>query len=157
MTRPVAGQRLPRPLRLGLAAAVVTTLATVTAVAAVGWTHPRDEAAFLGLVHGSVVEDGVLPFDSVSDDALLAEGDRACEWLAGQAPALWRRGEAWTMTGRIARYQDDVPAAPGAWDLGHESPQSYRGTVVSAAWAELCGGTRTLHRSHGPFGRPAHD
>ena len=152
-------RRWPRPLRVVLAVVVAAALAATTLVLGVRVTHPRDEAAFLRQVHGSVSENGVWVFDAVDDATLLAEGDGACTWLAEQRPALWRRGGEWSLNARLARYQREVPAtSPRTWDLGEaHDPEIYRRMVVGAAWAELCGASTVLRGTHNPFNRPPHD
>jgi len=115
--------------------------------------HPRDEAAFTSYV------DQYLPGWRSSDspgvpardrtwvqqhpDAVLAEAEAACAWLASQpdAPDLVPSGSA-TVWATVRRYQDETGQTTGV-DIDERS----RGTIVVGAWEHLCHGSREAHTS----------
>lgn len=153
----------------GLIAAVVLVL--VCAAATAGWVyaahlgHPRDEAAFVAAAHQgpSSARCGnakrcptTVPLAAVDDDVLLAEGERACEWLADQPYPWWRRGREWGRPGLIERYRADHPATDPVWHRGLIRP-SHRVTVIAAAWLHLCGADLVLRLPRNPFNKPASD
>ena len=78
--------------------AALVALAVLASASASVWAfqvrvdHPRDPAAFVRDARYYLTEWENDPHDPryIADDALLAEGDRACEWLAEQPVALWR-------------------------------------------------------------------
>ena len=139
----------------GLAAAAIfaaaTTAAALIAFAGDAASQPRDEQTFLAYV--SHTGDDMATAggaDGSSHDVdytwaaehptrMLAEGDRACEWLSQQPDvpdvAPDRSYEAHTL---MARYVDTA-------HMRRRVEQSHLGQtyVVAGAWAYLCRDTRT--------------
>ena len=133
-------------------AAVVVCLSAVGGLVAVNVTHPRDEAAYMSymLTYGGVANG---PGGTVPARAdLIAEGDRACDWLGGQTWALWRTDPPLRVPAMETRYAEQVQHVPLAW-----SGQPDHGTIAGAAWGYLCPAALELREPHDIFGATAHD
>jgi len=119
---------------------------------AVHVTHPRDEAGYMHylVTYGGVFEaaGGTVPAKA----ALIAEGDRACNWLDGQTWALWRTDPPLRVTAVEARYGDELRHVPLPW-----SSQPDHWTIGAAAWQYLCPAALELREPHDIFGATAHD
>jgi hypothetical protein len=145
-----------RRLVLAVLAAVVTpVLAVAGTVIAVHLEHPRDEAAYLEYLrlYGQGVQTGTTsddfsdaPIALPSIPALIAEGDRACDWLGHQDYALWRTDPAHRVNALYGRYDASVAGRSLAW-VGPPDDSS----VAGAAWAHLCPATLELHKPHFVF------
>jgi len=77
---------------------------------------------------------------------VIAEGDRACDWLADQGYALWRTDPSRTYRGKFDRYQALTAGRPLAW-TGAPS----REAVTRAAWGHLCPASLQLRRPYYVF------
>lgn len=143
-------------MRRGVVVAVIALLLTIAtgagALATVHLTHPRDETAFLDYLrtYGSTSDTGV-PLALPPTDQLLAEGDRACDWLNGQPWALWRNDGEFAYGKRMQRYLDSV-SEPVAW----APADPIRFYVLAGAWASLCPASVELHMPHA-LGRSSTD
>lgn len=141
---------------LGLGAAVVAlALAVVGTVVVVHLKHPRNEAAYLEYLrlYGRGVQTSATgddftdaPIALPSIPALIAEGDRACDWLGHQGYALWRTGASHRVDALYQRYDTLTQSRqlPWAGDPDHVS-------IAAAAWAHLCPATLDLHKPHYVF------
>ena len=129
--------------------ALVVVLAAIAVVTVARVEHPRDERAFLRVVaHGSA-HGGASR--GVNNRFLIADGDRACDWLRGQPPALWRRGGRWSFHSLRVRYDTrEVPRSS-------RGPRFDRDAVAVEAWAHLCGSDYYLRETHNPFTSPHSD
>lgn len=117
--------------------------------------HPRHEAAFFRYVNVNV--DGGDPRKDPQDaerdvawatshpHVVLAEGDRACRWLAGQptAPDVdpSNKTDLPVMEDRYLRETQNARIA--------QLTSSGRWFVVEGAWAYLCGHDRSVHTTDG--------
>jgi hypothetical protein len=146
------------------ATAAAAVVGAVVGVAAVGRDAPehvvpeRDEAGFVIDVQNSIdarihrrARGGARPYPHlVSRGVLVAEGDRACAWLA-RRPRPQGPAQGWDAS--IERFLRDVPP-PDGWPFGNlrESPppprdwwgfgNTVRGEVVTLAWSYLCAGVQ---------------
>lgn len=131
-----------RSLRGAARVFILLTLAAVVAVAAVYVTHPRNDEGYLAYVDRYGNYDGRSLQHPPPATVLLAAGDRACDWLGRQPPALWRDDRRRTVGSLLARYDSEMPRADRAL------PE----TVPAGAWAHLCPATREFVEPHRPFG-----
>jgi hypothetical protein len=143
---------------------VLGMVVLVTGLAA-GWVasvkadNSRDEATFIRNLDHSVRGNlcagcpMLWKLAPVDDDLLIAEGDRACDWLRDQPYPWWSRAERFTYDGLMSRYLATHPVPDATWSTGTLRPE-YRSIVVGEAWHELCGDTFELHQPHNPFNRP---
>lgn len=131
---------------------VVGGIGLASLVAATAWAEsreaPRDEALFVEHVSeffdGRVPERPRLRVNQI--DALVAEGDRACGWLAGKPAQFDDAFRPWRL------YFQEMPASPD-WPFPEGDPaDTARGVVVYDAWAFLCPEVRDEHIWVGPPG-----
>ncbi len=137
---------------------VVPTL--VVAVAGAAWvfnvkyTHPRNADAFIERLDNTYPADlcqkgtkacnePVSSFAPIEDEFLIAEGDRACDWLAEQPYPWLSQDPRFALRGLVARYKKENPAARNDWTRGRLRPAD-RDVVVTQAWDDLCGAEWTL-------------
>ena len=138
---------------LASAAGLVLLVGVLTATSAGGWFGPsRDEDGFRVYVTGAYGRTSGSEVSSLDADyawaikhpeEVLAEGDRACDWLENQPdpPKSSREHEVHALAVRYLR----------SARIERRIPHGRRGqqTVVLGAWALLCGRTRDAKRS--PF------
>lgn len=123
---------------------LLVTLGLIVAIVAVFAQHPRDEPAYLTDVHRYGNPQHRVPADDLPpDEVLVAIGDRACDWLARQEPALWRRADRFQLATRATAYSaaSGDTASLVASGLRPES-------VYLEAWDNLCPGTREIAEPH---------
>jgi hypothetical protein len=134
-----------------LAVTVTPVLAVAGTVVAVHLEHPRDEAAYLEYLRlygrsdeidsaGNIID---APIALPAIPALIAEGDRACDWLGHQGYALWRTDASHRVTALYERYAAATQGRQLAW---RGDPPGY--SVTAAAWTHLCPATLDLHKPH---------
>jgi hypothetical protein len=156
---------LLRLLLLVLVPVLVVTVATAAWVVNVKYTNPRDEGAFIKRLDTGFqtarcpgkrdrCTRTVSTFAPIDDDFLLAEGDRACAWLAKQPYPWWRRDTRFTSPALISRYKKEDPGPRKGWAEGRLRPE-LRDAVVGQAWNDLCGAEFVLREPRNPFKRPA--
>ncbi|MGC3994834.1 MAG: hypothetical protein QM779_12090 [Propionicimonas sp.] len=122
----------------GLAAATVVATAVVAGPPVVGrMLHPRDVDAYQNYVATYMLNPGTaadLAWARAHPAEVLAEGDRACEWLSRRpsAPRIDPSGdsEVFVLTKRYLRTTRETTVLP----LTKEG----RRRLVSGAWAYLC-------------------
>jgi hypothetical protein len=133
---------------------ILVALALVAIVVGEHATHPRDEDAYIAYLHGDYDADAGQTQEAVGElpptTALVAEGDRACNWLGDQPTALWRTSNDYRFPALMARYRHAVRGSELTW--GDAPPDHY--TVATAAWAHLCPATWQLHKPHYVFSDP---
>lgn len=125
---------------VGLLASLGLTLALVGVFA----THRGDQGAYLQLVHRYGNPQHRVAADLMpADQTLVQVGDRACDWLAHQPPALWRRAE---------HYQPgylDTQYASGSADTADLQAAGLRPeSVIEEAWSSLCPATGEIVLPH---------
>ncbi len=135
--------------RVGLLASLGLTLALVGVFA----THRGDQGAYLQSAHmyGNPqhrVSADLMP----ADQKLVQVGDRACDWLAHQPPALWRRAEHY-QPGYLATHYAYGSADTADLQAAGLRPES----VIVEAWDLLCPATGEIvlphyHALHGSDG-----
>jgi hypothetical protein len=139
---------------------LLVTLSGAGWVVSVNVENSRDESAFIKnldhSVSGNLCEGCpiIWKFPPVDDDFLIAEGDRACDWLRDQPYPWWSRAEKFTFRGLMRRYLAANPVSRASWSDGTLHPD-YRSIVVGEAWHELCGDEMQLREPHNPFNRSA--
>lgn len=145
--------RPTRALALGIGAAAVLSVTAVGSAGIDRLVYPRDEAGYRAYVDEYVpgwwssglkgVPERDKAWLEAHPDAVLAEGDAACRWLAEQPPVpeLVTSGTA-TVGATAARYLD-ASQPVSAVDV-HEWTRS---GVVVGAWAYLCPATRETRTS----------
>jgi hypothetical protein len=128
--------------RLAIGATFIAVIASGSAwaVARGDGARPRDESRFLSSVgeyfDGSYGRPSASDVQPLAND-FIAEGDRACAWLADQPPPT---GVKETAYASFRRYFREMPP-PEGWQVG-VGPVSGRGTLVYAAWDYLCDDVR---------------
>ena len=135
---------------VGLAGVLVATAVGAAAlVVGVQLTHPRDTAAYIDYLHtyGSTTGEQLVDLPPAAD--LVAAGDHACDWLAGQTWALWRTDVSRRVSTLQARYENEFGDEPTGWGAAPA-----RDAVLAAAWAYLCPATLELRRPHWVVGAP---
>jgi hypothetical protein len=139
---------------VGLTCAVIALVTSTVIIARVQATHPRDEAAYLHDAHRYTHADGGLKaYDAhvaityPSDHQLIQAGDRACDWLGHQPPALFITGYHFSPK-RLA----DV-----YWKATLDSPWAMPRPVYRNAWEDLCPATLFLVKPHFVFSNPPSD
>lgn len=131
------------------ALAIVGGIVTVLLLGVVGLvvfidrTNPRDEAAYLTYLKTYGDNTGNPITTLPPSTQLFAEGDKACDWLAGTGYALWRTSAEWRFPAIQGRYLTLVQNQPLPWGTtpSHD-------TVLAAAWAYLCPATEQMHKPH---------
>jgi len=120
------------------------TLGLIAALVDVLMSHPRDVRQYLMSVHlyGNPMHR-VPAEDMPTDQSLVSVGDRACDWLSRQEPALWRRDSRFQLATRAAAYSGASNDTTGLITAGLR-PES----VYLEAWAHLCPGTQELIEPH---------
>lgn len=124
-------------------AVLVCALLVGAFVAGVFITHPRDEVQFVHYVRKYGDYDGKRARTSATDDQLVAAGDRACDWLRKQKPALWRDDPAHTINGLYPVYRKS----------SDRDDRKLPEAVVPGAWRELCPAVKVLIEPHRPWER----
>ena len=123
---------------------LILTTGIAVALALVLSNHPRDEGAFLKYVHRYGNYHGHPKDLDVSDSALVAGGDDACQWLAHRRPALWHTGDHYRLPSLFTAYSRHMSA------VDHALPKA----VLPGAWEYLCPGTKYLVKPHFVFTDP---
>jgi hypothetical protein len=119
---------------LVVAGALIGSL-SVVAVQARHDGHPRDEYLFLYYARAQTVQD------EQTRVALLAEGDRACQWIATQPLAPDGDTSGRFESGRIGnRYAEATAAQPL-----YKGTAEARSLVAVEAWGGLCFDISTPH------------
>jgi hypothetical protein len=95
----------------------------------------------------------LVPLD---DRAVVAEGDRGCDWLGDQAKALWRTDAKYRFDALLERYAD-TPVVDASLRAPHFSLRSTRMVIAGRAWIWLCGATWEFHKPHYIFSDPGGD
>lgn len=134
-----------------VAGGIVTTLSlgVVGLVVFIDRTNPRDEAAYLTYLKTYGSENGNPISTLPPSTQLVAEGDSACDWLAGTGYALWRTSAEWRNPAVAQKYETYVQGQPPPWG---STPS--RGTIAAAAWGYLCPATVQMHKPHYLFSDP---
>jgi hypothetical protein len=105
-------------------------------------THRRDEAGYLKyLVENANLDTGAPPVALPASVALVAEGQRACDWLNNRPHALWRSGQQYGPQLLLNRYVDEAIARTAPWPGPPDEP-----LVADAAWKYLCPASVELRR-----------
>ena len=133
-------------MRKPLLAVAVTTVILLAIcgsyVGGVHLTHRRDEDAFMRYIADNATIDSGAASQTLPPRAVLvAEGQRACDWLNGQPHALWRTGERYKPQVLMNRYVTIALARSAPSQVLPEVP-----VVVSAAWKYLCSASVELRR-----------
>jgi hypothetical protein len=128
-------------------------LLTAGALVAMWVKYPRDEEKFLLYVHKSIWDEAnnKWVFKDADDAFLLAEGDKACDWLGDESFALWRGGAEWSNQARLTQYLDESAVVGSEWSFGGGVPDRKREAVATRAWLYLCGSSMELRETHNPF------
>lgn len=125
---------------------LVCVLAVIAFVGGVYVTHPRDEGAFLNYVK-TYSQYPRKQESRPSSVALIQAGNRACDWLSHQIPALWRTGSGHTV--------NDLYRSYGGADA--DADLALPSAVVPGAWTYLCPATELLVKPHYVFSDPPGD
>jgi hypothetical protein len=144
---------LRRILVLGLVVSLLGVLAVAGLVLKVRSDHPRSETDFFHGLRGLSV-GGRQAFEPIDHGFLLAEGDKACDWLRDQPYPLWRGDDRFRFSEMLNRYGREHPPSKEDWTQGDLDPH-FRQILVVSAWVNLCGDARELRRT--PFNGPATD
>ena len=121
------------------------TLAFGLLVASLHAIYPRDEQAYLTYVRTYGNFDGNRLGSAIPAGDLVAAGDRACDWIRQQPPALWRTAPELRRNSLSARYESQLPESA----LPH--------AVVPGAWTYLCPAVVMLVKPHTFFWGPEPD
>jgi hypothetical protein len=114
-------------------------------------THRRDEAGYLRYLTKNANRDtGAPPVALPARAVLMAEGQRACDWLADQPHALWHTGDRYKPQVLMNRYVDQAIARAAPWPGPPDAP-----LVADAAWLHLCPASVELHRPLPGFRGPS--
>jgi hypothetical protein len=153
---------LPRRVKVSLAVVVIGALSMAAIVGLalgafilnVKSSHPRDEATFIERIdtwYGERMRDR---FAALDDDLLIAEGDRACDWLDAQPKALWHTDPERGFYAMLDKYLATTDQHDTTLAVGSISSQDMRRHVANMAWAYLCGASWEFHRPYHVLGGP---
>jgi hypothetical protein len=117
-------------------------------------SHPRDAAGFIEHLDGKVMSRGESVLAPLDDETLIAEGDRACAWLAAQPRALWRTDTEYRIGSLIERYQE-TPYVGEPLEVANFSTSEVRSMTTLTAWTSLCGATLEFRKPHYIFSSPS--
>ena len=139
---------------VGLACIAIGLVTSAVVITRVQATHSRDTAAYLQDAHrytrgvrGLQAHDPHVVIAKPSDEQLVRAGDRACEWLGQQPPALF-----------ITDYHFSPQRwADVYWKATQDSQWAMPRQVYRDAWELLCPATLYLVKPHFVFTRPSRD
>jgi hypothetical protein len=111
-------------------------------VGGVHLTHRRDEPGYLKyLAENANIDTGAPPVALPATDVLIAEGQKACDWLNDRPHALWHSAQRYRPQVLMNRYVDAATARPAPWPGPPDQP-----LVADAAWKHLCPASVELRR-----------
>lgn len=139
---------------VGLGCVALCLVASAVVIATAQVTHPRNETLYLRDVHRLTrADDGLQSYDAYvdsprpSDQQLIEAGDRVCDWLARQPPALFITHRSFKPTELADVY----------WKETQETEWAMPRQVYRDAWEHLCPATLYLVKPHFVFSSPHPD